>query len=143
MDRAEFFRRAGAGAAGLALAASALGRGRATAQATKPNVLLIMTDDQPYHTIGTMESVQNRLVASGTRFTNGYVATPVCGPARGSVLTGKWSHNTGLEGTKGAWRDLVDSDELERNVARRLEAVDYTSHLTGKFTNDLISGQWV
>ena len=143
MDRAEFFRRAGAGAAGLALAASALGRGRATAQATKPNVLLIMTDDQPYHTIGTMESVQNRLVASGTRLDRGYVATPVCGPARGSVLTGKWSHNTGLEGTNGAWRDLVDSGELPRNIARRLEAVGYSCHLTGKFTNDLSSGTWV
>jgi arylsulfatase A-like enzyme len=102
-----------------------------------------MTDDQPYHTIGTMESVQNRLVASGTRFDSGYVATPVCGPARGSVLTGKWSHNTGLEGTNGAWRDLVDSGELARNIARRLEAVGYSCHLTGKFTNDLSSGTWV
>jgi arylsulfatase A-like enzyme len=143
MDRAEFLRRAGAGAAGLALAAPALGCRSETAQETKPNVLLIMTDDQPYHTIGAMEALQSRVVAAGTRFDNGYVATPVCGPARGSVLTGKWSHNTGLEGTNGAWRDLVDSGELPRNIARRLQAVGYTCHLTGKFTNDLESGNWV
>jgi hypothetical protein len=112
LDRAEFLKRAGAGAAGLALAAAAPGRIGTTARADNPNVLLIMTDDQPYHTIGVMESLQNRLVAPGVRFDNGYVATPVCGPARGSVLTGRWSHNTGLEGTNGAWRDLVDSGEL-------------------------------
>jgi arylsulfatase A-like enzyme len=143
MDRAEFLRRAGTGAAGLALAGVALGRGGAGAQETKPNILLIMTDDQPYHTIGAMDALQDHLVAAGMRFDNGYVATPVCGPARGSVLTGKWSHNTGLEGTNGAWQDLVDSAELPRNVARRLEAAGYTCHLTGKFTNGLESGEWV
>ena len=99
MDRAEFLKRATAGAAGLALATAAPARKSATARAAKPNILLIMTDDQPYHTLGIMESVQRRLVAEGMSFTNGYVATPVCGPARGSVLTGKWSHNTGLETT--------------------------------------------
>ena len=84
-----------------------------------------------------MDSLQERVVAKGMRFTNGYVATPICGPARGSVLTGKWSHNTGLEATVGAWQDLVDSGELARNIARRLKSVGYACHLTGKFTNDL------
>ena len=143
MDRAEFLRRAGTGAAGLALAGAAFGRRGAGAQEARPNVLLIMTDDQPYHTIAIMEALQSRVIAAGTRFDNGYVATPVCGPARGSVLTGKWSHNTGLESTNGAWQDLVDSGELPRNVAARLEAVGYSCHLTGKFTNDLSSGTWV
>lgn len=143
MDRTEFLRRAGAVAAGLALATSAPRRRSARAQASKPNILLIMTDDQPYHTVGIMESLKNRVVEAGMRFDNGYVATPVCGPARGSVLTGKWSHNTGLESTSGAWRDLVDSGELARNVARRLKAVVYTCHLSGKFTNDLNNGEWV
>src|SRR4028119_106410 len=143
MDRAEFLKKAGAGAAGLALAAAAPGRRSTTAQASRPNVLLIMTDDQPHHTIGIMKALQKRIVAAGMRFDNGYVATPVCGPARGSVLTGKWSHNTGLEGTNGAWRDLVGSGELPRNVAKRLEAVGYSCHLTGKFTNGLASGDWV
>src|SRR4028118_1249922 len=109
MDGAEFLRRAGAGAAGWALAAPALGCRSETAQVTKPNVLLIMTDDQPYHTIGIMEALRNRVAAAGTRFDNGYVATPVCGPARGSVLTGKWSPNTRLAGTPGARRALAGS----------------------------------
>ncbi len=143
MDRTEFLKRATAGAAGLALTAVAPARKGATARASKPNILLIMTDDQPYYTIGTMESLQKRVVAAGMRFNNGYVATPVCGPARGSELTGKWSHNTGLEATDSAWKDLVDSGELARNVAERLEAVGYACHLAGKFTNGLSSGKWV
>jgi N-acetylglucosamine-6-sulfatase len=142
MDRAEFLKRASVVSAGLALSTFAPTPKRSTAQASKPNVLLIMTDDQPYHTIGTMESLQKRMVAAGMRFNNGYVATPVCGPARGSVLTGKWSHNTGLERTEGAWSDLVDSGELARNIAKRLKAVRYTCHLAGKFTNDLSNGRW-
>ena len=143
MDRAEFLKKATAGAAGLALATAATVQKTEPAQAAPPNILLIMTDDQPYYTIRTMESFQKRVVASGMRFTNGYVATPICGPARGSVLTGKWSHNTGLEDTVGAWQDLVDSGELARNIANRLEAAGYACHLTGKFTNDLSKGNWV
>jgi arylsulfatase A-like enzyme len=143
MDRAEFLKMATVGTLGLALASAAPARKRATAQADKSNILLIMTDDQPYHTLGIMESLQNRVVAQGMRFTNGYVATPICGPARGSVLTGKWSHNTGLEDTVGAWKDLVDSGELASNIAKRLEAVGYACHLSGKFTNSLTNGEWV
>ena len=62
-----------------------------------PNILLIMTDDQPYYTMGVMGSGMKRLVARGTRFDNGYAATPVCGPAWDSVLTGRWLHDTGFE----------------------------------------------
>jgi hypothetical protein len=35
-----------------------------------------MTDDQPYYTIGAMESLQERVIAKGMHFNNGYVATP-------------------------------------------------------------------
>jgi N-acetylglucosamine-6-sulfatase len=113
---------------------------------TRPNVLLIMTDDQPYYTLGIMETVMARLAARGLRFSNGYVATPVCGPARGSVLTGRWSHNTGLVTTEGgegdAWTELVDSGELPRNIGRRLAAAGYDCHQTGKFTNGLERADW-
>jgi len=120
MDRAEFLKRASVVTASLALLPTAPPLIKTTAaQAARPNILLIMTDDQPYHTIRTMQSLQDRVVARGMQFTNGYVATPICGPARGSVFTGKWSHNTGLEDTVGAWRDLVDSGELARNIAKR------------------------
>jgi arylsulfatase A-like enzyme len=143
MDRAEFLKKATTGAAGLALGTAIASRQRAPAQAIRPNILLIMTDDQPYHTISAMGSLQKRVVARGMRFTNGYVATPICGPARGSVLTGKWSHNTGLEDTVGAWQDLVDSGELPSNIARRLKAAGYMCHHSGKFTNGLSNGGWV
>jgi N-acetylglucosamine-6-sulfatase len=143
MDRAEFLKRATAGAAGLALGTAVTSQRSATSQTARPNILLIMTDDQPYYTTGAMESFQKRMVATGMRFTNGYVATPICGPARGSVLTGKWSHTTGLEDTVGAWQDLVNSGELARNIAQRLQPRGYACHLAGKFTNDLSNGRWV
>jgi hypothetical protein len=76
MDRAEFLKRASVVTAGLALSTFAPTPKRVTAQASKPNILLIMTDDQPYYTIGAMESLQERMIAKGMRFNNGYVATP-------------------------------------------------------------------
>jgi len=51
MDRAEFLKRTGAATAGLALAALTHGERRATAQTNKPNLLLILTDDQQYWTL--------------------------------------------------------------------------------------------
>lgn len=50
---------------------------------------VITTDDQFYYTIRNRESLQRWVVASGVDFTNGYVSTPICGSARGSILTGK------------------------------------------------------
>src|SRR5918992_5593778 len=48
------------------------------------------------------------MVARGMRFSNGFAATPVCGPVWGSGLTGKEFHDTRVGSNKGARYDLVD-----------------------------------
>ncbi|MFL5768237.1 MAG: sulfatase-like hydrolase/transferase, partial [Actinomycetota bacterium] len=63
---------------------------------TKPNVLLIVTDDQEFKTLGAMSAVGNRLVDKGVKFSNGYVTNPMCCPSRTSILTGDYSHTTGV-----------------------------------------------
>lgn len=112
----------------------------------RPNILLIMTDDQPYYTLGGMDGVMNRLVARGVRFANGYVGTPICGPARGEVLTGKWSHRTGLIHTEGgiaAFEEWRASSEEGRSVLKRVADVGYTLFFGGKFTNGLENARYV
>lgn len=68
-----------------------------------PNVLVILVDDLGFMDIrpnnpASLYDTPNldRLAASGTRFTNGYAACPVCSPTRYSMLTGRYPARSGL-----------------------------------------------
>ena len=68
----------------------------ATASATRPNILFIMTDQQRFDTIATLGNSYiytpnlDRLVGRGITFSNGYATCPVCVAAR-------YTENTGCE----------------------------------------------
>ncbi len=59
----------------------------------KPNLLLITTDTQRWDTLNCMGSPfahsphADRLAAEGVMFTQGHTSSPVCGPARSSLIT--------------------------------------------------------
>jgi len=59
----------------------------------RPNIILILTDDQPYHTVQYMPTVRDILMRQGVNFENGYVTTPLCCPSRASILSGQYAHN--------------------------------------------------
>ena len=63
--------------------------------AQKPNIVVILTDDQRFDSLWTMPILQN-LASQGVRFNNAFISTPVCSPARASFLSGGfYAHNTG------------------------------------------------
>ena len=68
----------------------------------RPNVLLIMTDQQTYSALGAAgnEEVKtpnlDRLAASGAFFTNCIVPTPYCSPSRASIMTGLNTNKHGV-----------------------------------------------
>jgi hypothetical protein len=62
----------------------------------EPNIVLILTDDQRFDTLWAMPTVQSQLVAKGIEFTKGYVSNAVCCPSRSTILTGQYSHLTGV-----------------------------------------------
>ncbi len=72
------------------------------ATATRPNILLIVSDDQGYPDLGCMglKPIQtphlDRLAAEGVRATNFYVTWSACTPSRGSLLTGRYPQRNGL-----------------------------------------------
>jgi N-acetylglucosamine-6-sulfatase len=102
----------------------------------EPNLLVIMTDDQPYYTVPHTKSVVSMIRDPGTAFSpNAYVSTPICGPARATLLTGKWSHNTGLTKTAGAYQDLHASAYESDTIATRLAQAGYRTYFGGKYTN--------
>lgn len=60
---------------------------------SRPNIIVILTDDQPYHTVDYMPTVKTQLMANGVVFENGFVTTPLCCPSRVSILSGQYVHN--------------------------------------------------
>ena len=66
----------------------------------RPNVLLIITDQQRYDTLhcGGEEAIETPhidwLAQRGVRFTRAFCATPICSPARASLLSGMYPLST-------------------------------------------------
>ena len=61
----------------------------------KPNILLIVSDDQGYDDLGLLNKdiltpSLDQLAKDGVRLTNFYVSWPACTPSRGSLLTGRF-----------------------------------------------------
>jgi len=63
---------------------------------TRPNVLIILTDDQRWNLMETMPIVRERIGGEGMRFTRALAQNPLCCPARASLLTGQYSSSTGV-----------------------------------------------
>lgn len=59
----------------------------------RPNIIFILTDDQPVQTVAYMPTVKDVLLAGGVNFTNGFATTPLCCPSRASILSGEYVHN--------------------------------------------------
>ena len=74
----------------------------AWAKADKPNLVIVLTDDQGYADVGFNGCTDiptpniDRIAASGVKFTDGYVSFPVCGPSRAGLLTGRYQNRFGF-----------------------------------------------
>lgn len=105
------------------------------ADARRPNIILIMTDDQGWGDLSaggnTILSTPNsdRVAAEGMRFEKFHVC-PVCAPTRASLMTGRYNYRTGVVDTfKG--RAMMHSDET--TVAELLREGGYRTGIFGKW----------
>ena len=77
---------------------------------SRPNIVLIITDQQRYDTIAAlgfpyMDTPNlDRLVREGTTFTNSFVSAASCAPARASLFTGYYPHTIGVNKNADTWR---------------------------------------
>jgi arylsulfatase A-like enzyme len=76
----------------------------------RPNIILIITDQQRYDTIRALGFPYldtpnlDRLVRDGVAFTQSFVSAPSCVPARASLFTGYYPHTTGILRNNVAWQ---------------------------------------
>ena len=74
------------------------------AEAKRPNIVFIFSDDHAYQAIGAyghplkLNETPNldRIAAGGMRFDRCLVPNSICGPSRACVLTGKYNHANGF-----------------------------------------------
>lgn len=102
---------------------------------TRPNIIVIMTDDQRWDTIKYMPTVQNKIFGEGMEFTNSFVSDPLCCPSRSSFLTGQYAHDHGVwtnQAPDGGASVLKDTSTLPV----WLQNAGYETALIGKYLND-------
>ena len=97
----------------------------------KPNILLIITDDQR-NGLDVMPALRNRIQEEGTTYTHAFATTPLCCPARANIFTGKYSHNHGVV-------DNQHAGELnpKQTVQYFLKKAGYRTGIVGKYLNSV------
>ena len=137
INRRTFIKNLGvAGAGAISLVATNTGVQGAKAdqqpesESKKPNILLLMTDQQRWDAMGCSgDWVQtpnmDKIANEGVRFTNCVTTSPVCVPARLSLATGLYPHNTGV------WSN--QKHKMKPNTPTWMQAVRDAGYRTSLF----------
>ncbi len=116
--------------------------GEARGAEPPPNFVVLMADDLGYGDLGSYGHPAirtpnlDRLAAGGQRWTDFYVAAPVCSPSRGALLTGRYPVRTGLYGDQiGVFfpGDPGGIPETELTLAEALRDAGYATAIVGKW----------
>jgi N-acetylglucosamine-6-sulfatase len=108
--------------------------GTSVQQRARPNVLVIMTDDQTVESLRVMGNVKTLLADQGTTFDSAFASFSLCCPSRATFLTGQYAHNHGVLGNappEGGYAKLDSSNTLPVWLQR---AGYHTVHV-GKYLN--------
>lgn len=99
----------------------------------KPNIIIIISDDHAFQTIGAYGSPYgrtpniDRLAKAGKVFDRAYVTNSLCGPSRAVLLTGKYSHKNGFKENENS-----TFDHSQNTFVKELQAVGYNTAWIGK-----------
>jgi len=131
--RREFWRTIGTGAVSAGAASVLASCGSQTTR--RPNIVLVMTDDQGYGDVGAHGNpvIQtpslDRLHGESVRLTNFHV-DPLCAPTRSALMTGRYSVRT------GAWATVMGRSLLRRDEVTMADVFAANGYQTGIF------GKW-
>jgi len=133
----QFSRRQFLAATGGAMAGTATARSTANAaeEQGRPNLLVLVSDQQHWEAFGKIDSWFNTpnldaLAEEGVLFENAFCTTPQCSPSRSSLMTGLYPTRTGVMGNiNAAGGDPLD----QRTVGWMLRQAGYTTGYFGKW----------
>jgi arylsulfatase A-like enzyme len=126
----------------LGLAAFAAMRPLLGAPARKPNIIVILSDDQGWGetSIQGCKDIPtpniDTIARSGVRFTNGYVSCPVCSPTRAGLMTGRYQQRFGHEFNPGPALAAAENFGLpltETAFPAWLKPLGYATGMVGKW----------
>jgi N-acetylglucosamine-6-sulfatase len=100
----------------------------------RPSIVLILTDDQRWDTLWAMPNVRRLLGQHGVTFNNAFVTNSLCCPSRTTILTGKYSHSTGVY-TNTAPHGGFPAFNDRSTIATVLRGAGYHTALIGKYLN--------
>jgi arylsulfatase A-like enzyme len=121
--------------AGVVVLVTAIEPAAPVGAAERPNILPVMTDDQPIKdTMIAMPEVRERVRDMGMALPNAYVSQSLCCPSRASVLRGQYPHNTGVV-TNGGLQTFREGGKEDNTVAHWLGRQGYYTALVGKYMN--------
>lgn len=107
-----------------------------TATGPKPNLLVIMVDDETTGQLAFMPNVKKLLVDQGTSFSRYYTTTPNCCPSRAGFYSGQYPHNNGVKDNEpplgGAQKFAAHQGST---LPVWLKAAGYTTAQIGKYLN--------
>ena len=109
------------------------------ADAARPNVIILLTDDQGSVDLGCYGAQDlhtpnlDALAGRGVRFTQFYSAAPVCSPSRAGLLTGRYPLRAGLTGNAGSQPGGHGLPAEQVTMAETFKAAGYATAHIGKW----------
>ncbi len=100
----------------------------------RPNVVVIMTDDQRAQDVRVMPTLRRKLKQRGTTFRNFFATFPLCCPSRATFLTGQYAHNHGVTDNRppeGGYEAFDPTGSLPVSMER----AGYRTAYIGKYLN--------
>jgi arylsulfatase A-like enzyme len=116
--------------------------GYAAADASKPNVIFVLTDDLGYSDIGCYGATKvetphiDRIAADGFRFTDFHTAASICSPSRAAFLTGGYPQRAGLYMGINPLRTahwFLGLNPAEITLAEQFKKQAYKTFMVGKW----------
>jgi arylsulfatase A len=107
--------------------------------ADKPNIIIVFNDDMGYADLSCFGAPKiktprvDKLAQDGRKFTDFYVASPVCSASRASLLTGCYHNRVGVGGVFFPNRGHVGLDPKHVTIAEVLKTVGYKTKAVGKW----------
>jgi arylsulfatase A-like enzyme len=119
----------------VALAGLACG-GEGREAAPRPNIVVILTDDQASSSLRFMRHTEAVLVREGTSFSNFFINDPICCPSRVTILLGQYQQNHQLEThPKGCSYRFFEEGKHLRSIGKRVHDAGYRTGYLGKYLN--------